>query len=140
MAKWIFLTLALATLSLFALGLFPGEAKAEEIKVTFYWPKVYENQEVTMYTASKDETDGEQNITADGSNLSKVQNVAACPSSVPFGSFVTFDGKWYVCHDRMAARYRKGGYWDFLAKTKKEAFAFGRKKGQRITVFIAEKS
>jgi 3D (Asp-Asp-Asp) domain-containing protein len=112
------------------------DVQQKELIVTFFWPKVYDNATVTAYTASEDETDDTPFITADGTDTRKVRNIAACPSNIPFQTRVRVFGQWYVCHDRMAPRFRDKEYFDLLVSSKEEARKIGRKTGERVVVFV----
>lgn len=94
-------------------------------------PAIYHVREeyvatITAYTASIDETDSTPTITADGSLIN--ETTIACPSRYNFGTLIEFNGKLYECHDRMAARYRNTNRFDIVMPTKKEAFAWGKRK------------
>jgi 3D (Asp-Asp-Asp) domain-containing protein len=79
----------------------------------------------SAYTASSDECGNSRGITASG--LKVVANrTLACPPSFPFGANVSIEGfGTFRCEDRGGAI--KGNHFDIYMKTKKEAFAFGRR-------------
>lgn len=79
----------------------------------------------SAYTAAADECGKNDGITASG--LKVVENrTLACPPQFALGTKVKIDGMGtYTCEDRGGAI--KGNHFDIYMKTKKEAFAFGRK-------------
>jgi len=79
----------------------------------------------SAYTASADECGNDKGITASGIKV-KEKRTIACPPSFPFGAKLEIEGMGtYICEDRGGAI--KGNHVDIYMKTKKEAFAFGRK-------------
>lgn len=101
-------------------------------------PAIYHVREeyvatITAYTASIDETDSTPTITADGTTIS--ETTIACPARYKFGTLVEFNEKLYECHDRMAARYRNTNRFDIVMPTKKEAFAWGKRK---VTIRVVD--
>jgi 3D (Asp-Asp-Asp) domain-containing protein len=79
----------------------------------------------SAYTAAADECGKSDGITASGLKV-KEKRTIACPSSFPLGTKMSIDGYGtYVCEDRGGAI--KGNHVDIYVKTKKEAFAFGRR-------------
>jgi len=79
----------------------------------------------SAYTAAADECGKSDGITASGLKV-KEKRTLACPRAYPFGTKVKIDGYGiYTCEDRGGAI--KGNHFDIYMKTKKEAFAFGRR-------------
>jgi 3D (Asp-Asp-Asp) domain-containing protein len=79
----------------------------------------------SAYTAAADECGKSDGITASGVKV-KENRTLACPSNFPFGAKIKIAGMGtYVCEDRGGAI--KNNHIDIYMKTKKEAFAFGRK-------------
>jgi len=79
---------------------------------------------VTAYSSSPDETWGDPTITADGSKV--YYGTIACPSSLPFGTEIEFEGLGtFTCHDRGPAI--TANHFDVWHSSKGEALAFGRK-------------
>lgn len=80
----------------------------------------------TAYTAAADECGKNDGITASGTKVKKGKTIA-CPPQYPFGTKIKISGMGtFVCEDRGGAI--KGNHFDIYMKTKKEAFAFGRRK------------
>lgn len=79
---------------------------------------------VTEYTSSPNETDATPFVNAEGTRPH--EGSVACPNQYSFGTSVVFDGKTYVCDDRMAAKFRDGSYFDIWVEGKSEAFMFGK--------------
>jgi 3D (Asp-Asp-Asp) domain-containing protein len=80
----------------------------------------------SAYTAAADECGKSDGITASGLKV-KEKNTIACPPNFPMGTKINIEGYgMYVCEDRGGAI--KGNHIDIYMKTKKEAFAFGRRK------------
>ena len=92
------------------------------------WNKLPKEQftiNASAYTASADECDNSNGITASGVKV-KENRTIACPPEFPFGAKIEIEGMGtYVCEDRGGAI--KGNHIDIYVQTKKEAFAFGRK-------------
>ena len=91
---------------------------------------------VTAYTQAVDECDSTPNITADGTDLTKIKEDVAAVNFLPFGTKIRipelFGDKVFVVHDRMNARY-----WyrvDILMKSKKVAFQFGFHRSAKIEI------
>lgn len=79
----------------------------------------------SAYTAAADETGKGDGITASGIKV-KENRTLACPPQYPFGTKIKIDGYGvYSCEDRGGAI--KGNHFDIYMKTKKQAFAFGRR-------------
>jgi len=79
----------------------------------------------SAYTASADECGKSDGITASGRKVTEGRTLA-CPSRYPFGTKIEIDGMGtYVCEDRGGAI--RGNRFDIYMRTKKEAFAFGRR-------------
>jgi len=90
---------------------------------------VYPQGEFTInasaYTAAADECGKSDGITASGLKV-KEERTIACPPQFPLGTKIKIKGRGiYTCEDRGGAI--KGNYIDIYMKTKKEAFAFGRR-------------
>ncbi len=80
---------------------------------------------VSAYTAAADECGKSDGITASGVHVQS-RRTLACPPQYPFGTKIHIDGVGtFVCEDRGGAI--KGNHFDIYMKTKKEAFAFGRR-------------
>jgi 3D (Asp-Asp-Asp) domain-containing protein len=80
----------------------------------------------SAYTAAADECGNDKGITASGLKVMEKRTLA-CPPQYPLGTKIKIDGYGtYVCEDRGGAI--KGNHFDIYMQTKKEAFAFGRKK------------
>ncbi len=80
---------------------------------------------VSAYTAAADECGKSDGITASGARV-RANHTLACPPSYPFGTRIKIDGMGvYTCEDRGGAI--KGNRFDIYMKTKREAFAFGRR-------------
>ena len=79
----------------------------------------------SAYTAAADECGKSDGITASGLMVKEHETIA-CPPMFPFGTKIKIEGMGtYVCQDRGGAI--KGNHIDIYMKTKKQAFAFGRK-------------
>lgn len=79
----------------------------------------------SAYTAAADECGKSDGITASGL-LVKENHTIACPPQFPLGTKVNIEGYGdFVCEDRGGAI--KGNHFDIYMKTKKQAFAFGRR-------------
>jgi len=90
---------------------------------------VYPKGEFTInasaYTAAADECGKSDGITASGLKV-KEERTIACPPQYPLGTKIKIKGRGiYTCEDRGGAI--KGNHIDIYVKTKKEAFAFGRR-------------
>ena len=80
---------------------------------------------VSAYTAAADECGKSDGITASGVRV-QAHRTLACPPQYPFGAKVHIEGLGtFVCEDRGGAI--KGNRFDVYMRTKKEAFAFGRR-------------
>ena len=89
------------------------------------FPKGKFTVNASAYTAAADECGKSDGITASGL-LVKERHTIACPPSFPLGTKMKIEGYGiYVCEDRGGAI--KGNHIDIYVKTKKEAFAFGRR-------------
>ncbi len=97
-----------------------SEAKKSEpkVKTTFIG-------NISAYTAAADECGKSDGITASGKKVT-ANRTLACPKNYKFGTKVVIEGIEYTCEDRGGAI--KGNKFDIYVETKKEAFAFGRKK------------
>ncbi|NTW75447.1 MAG: hypothetical protein HGB34_00915 [Candidatus Moranbacteria bacterium] len=79
----------------------------------------------SAYTASADECGNSRGITASGLKVA-TNRTLACPPMFPFGAKIDIEGYGiFRCEDRGGAI--KGNHFDIYMKTKKEAFAFGRR-------------
>lgn len=79
----------------------------------------------SAYTAAADECGKSDGITASGLKV-KENRTLACPPQFPFGTKIKIEGYGtYVCEDRGGAI--KGNHFDIYMRTKKQAFAFGRR-------------
>lgn len=79
----------------------------------------------SAYTASADECGKSDGVTASGLRVAESRTLA-CPPQFPFGAKIDIDGLGvFRCEDRGGAI--KGNRFDVYMKTKKEAFAFGRR-------------
>lgn len=89
------------------------------------WPSDKFTINASAYTAAADECGKSDGITASGIEV-KEKHTLACPPQYPFGTKVKIEGYGtYTCEDRGGAI--KGNHFDIYVKTKKEAFAFGRR-------------
>jgi 3D (Asp-Asp-Asp) domain-containing protein len=89
------------------------------------FPKGKFSINASAYTAAADECGKSDGITASGLKV-KENHTVACPPSFPLGTKIKIEGYGvYVCEDRGGAI--KGNHIDIYMKTKKEAFAFGRR-------------
>ncbi len=87
--------------------------------------------EVTAYSSSLDETQGNPFITASGQRVR--DGIIACSRDYPFGTRFLIEGKLYVCLDRLARKYDHR--IDIWKPNKAEALQFGRRK-LPIEVFL----
>lgn len=81
---------------------------------------------ITGYSSDPFQTDDTPDITASGSHVH--DGTLACPTRYAFGTKVEILGKIYTCEDRMAAKYRKGAYFDIWLASTKDAIHLGRVK------------
>ncbi len=110
----------------------PEEIKNEKIlakwskkQETVNFPKGKFTVNASAYTAAVDETGTGDGITASGIKV-KENRTLACPPQYPFGTKIKIGGYGtYSCEDRGGAI--KGNHFDIYMKTKKQAFAFGRR-------------
>lgn len=58
---------------------------------------------ITGYSSTPEETDDTPFITA--SNTQVRSGVVACPQYIQFGTYISIDGKSYICEDRMSTKY-----------------------------------
>ncbi|HRY82458.1 MAG TPA: 3D domain-containing protein [Candidatus Moranbacteria bacterium] len=100
------------------------ERYAEKRKSASY-PKGKFTINASAYTAAADECGKSDGITASGLMVKEKETIA-CPPQFPMGTKIKISGMGtYICQDRGGAI--KGNHVDIYMKTKKEAFAFGRK-------------
>jgi 3D (Asp-Asp-Asp) domain-containing protein len=100
------------------------ERYAEKRKSAVY-PKGKFTINASAYTAAADECGKSDGITASGLKVLENETIA-CPPQFPMGTKIKISGMGtYVCQDRGGAI--KGNHIDIYMKTKKEAFAFGRR-------------
>lgn len=79
----------------------------------------------SAYTAAADECGKSDGITASGRKVTEKRTLA-CPPAYQFGTKIEIYGMGtYICEDRGGAI--KGNRFDIYMKTKKQAFAFGRR-------------
>ena len=76
---------------------------------------------VTAYLSVPEQTDSTPFITASGEMV--FDGGIACPTNLPFGTFVKIDGKWYECNDR--THPRNDGTFDIWVETIEEAITWG---------------
>lgn len=94
-----------------------GEFELEVFKVV--------EAEVSAYTSSPEETDGDPFITA---SMERVYDGGiACPGRDWFGREVEILDRTYTCNDVMNKRYRGQMYFDIWMTNKGDAWEFGRK-------------
>lgn len=97
-------------------------------KQSYLWKNLPEGRftiNASAYTAAADECGKSDGITSSGLNV-KENRTLACPPQYPFGAKIQIEGYGtFVCEDRGGAI--KGNHFDIYMKTKKEAFAFGRR-------------
>ncbi|NTW13629.1 MAG: hypothetical protein HGA31_01180 [Candidatus Moranbacteria bacterium] len=80
----------------------------------------------SAYTASSDECGKADGKTASGLMVT-ANRTLACPANYPFGAKIAIDGYGtFRCEDRGGAI--RGNRFDIYMLTKKEAFAFGRRR------------
>jgi len=79
---------------------------------------------VTAYSSSPDETAGDPFITASGRRV--FDGLAACPRSLPFGTFIKIRTALYQCFDRLHLKY--DNRFDIWMPTKKDALLFGKRR------------
>lgn len=80
----------------------------------------------SAYTAAADECGKSDGITASGLKVKENETIA-CPRQFPFGTKLNIYGMGtYICEDRGGAI--KGNHIDIYMKTKRDAFAFGRRE------------
>ena len=60
---------------------------------------------VTGYNTVAAQTDDAPCIAASGADVCGRYDTAACPRSIPFGTFVEIRGATYVCEDRTARKF-----------------------------------
>lgn len=100
------------------------ERYAEKRKKAVY-PKGKFTINASAYTAAADECGKSDGITASGLMVKEKETIA-CPPQFPMGTKIRIsDMGIYICQDRGGAI--KGNHIDIYMKTKKEAFAFGRR-------------
>ncbi len=80
--------------------------------------------QVTAYSSSLDETEGDPFITASGKRVR--DGIIACSREYPFGTRFLIEGKLYVCLDRLARKYDHR--IDIWKPNKAEALQFGRRE------------
>lgn len=79
----------------------------------------------SAYTAAADECGKNDGVTASGVKVQEKRTLA-CPPMYPFGTKIDIDGFGiFTCEDRGGAI--KANHFDIYMKTKKDAFAFGRR-------------
>jgi len=108
------------------------ESKREQIlnkfkqrKKTSAFPQGKFAINASAYTAAADECGKSDGVTASGLHVKEGETIA-CPYQFPFGTKLNINGMGtYICEDRGGAI--KGNHIDIYMKTKKEAFAFGRR-------------
>jgi len=83
-----------STLALAAMLLMASSANAETIMA-----------DVTAFNTVEGQTDSTPCIAASGDNICGRRDVVACPSHVPFGTWVEINERHYECLDRTASRY-----------------------------------
>jgi len=99
--------------------------KLKQKKRTSVFPQGKFTINASAYTAAADECEKSDGITASGLNVKEDETIA-CPYQFPFGTKLNIHGMGtYICEDRGGAI--KGNHIDIYMKTKKEAFAFGRR-------------
>ena len=109
------------------------ERRADRERRLSALPKRSFTANVSAYTAAYDETGSGDGITASGTGV-RAGVTLACPPEYPFGTKVKFEGVGtFVCEDRGGAI--KGNRFDIYVKTKKEAFAFGRRHLKAQVIF-----
>jgi 3D (Asp-Asp-Asp) domain-containing protein len=100
------------------------EKYQEKIAVTVF-PQGKFMINASAYTAAADECGKSDGITASGLKV-KEKHTIACPPAFPLGTKIKIENYGvYVCEDRGGAI--KNNHIDVYMKTKKEAFAFGRR-------------
>ena len=60
---------------------------------------------ITAYNTVPEQTWGDTCISASGDNICGKKNVVACPRSIPLGTWVIIDNRYYQCLDRLALKY-----------------------------------
>lgn len=100
-------------------------SKFEEKRKKANYPRGKFTINASAYTAAADECGKSDGITASGLKVKEKETIA-CPPQFPFGTKLNIEGMGtYFCEDRGGAI--KANHIDIYMKTKKEAFAFGRK-------------
>lgn len=79
---------------------------------------------VTAYSSEVSQTDDTPEIMASGQRV--FDGAAACPRFLDFKTKIIIDGKLYICHDRMAERYRDGNFFDLWFQDRDNAIQYGR--------------
>lgn len=90
--------------------------------------------EVTAYSPSPDENGGSHGKTASGTKLTPYRSAAVDTNVIPFGTIFMVEGsphRW-VAEDTGSAI--KGKKIDICLPTKAEGFAWGRRKGVKVTI------
>jgi 3D (Asp-Asp-Asp) domain-containing protein len=116
----------------FIMAVYLPHTSSDKIKIGKYQPKNFSPLpsgsfvvNASAYTAAADECGKSDGITASG-KMVQANRTLACPKSYKFGTKIEIDGMGtYVCEDRGGAI--KGNHFDIYMRTKKEAFAFGRR-------------
>lgn len=100
-------------------------SKFEEKRKKANYPQGKFTINASAYTAAADECGKSDGITASGLKVKEKETIA-CPPQFPFGTKLKIEGMGtYLCEDRGGAI--KANHIDIYMKTKKEAFAFGRR-------------
>jgi hypothetical protein len=89
---------------------------------------------ITGYTSEIGQTDDRPLEMANGHEV--FDGAMACPSKYEFGTKIEYDGKIYVCADRMNKRYRDKNYFDIWFLDKQDALSFGVKYNQTIKIIL----
>ena len=81
---------------------------------------------ITAYNSVESQTDLSPCVGA-GGNICGLNNVVACPRSIPLGIRVMVDNKEYICKDRMSLKY-PNRFDIFFDKDLESALVWGVKK------------
>jgi len=91
-------------------------------------PPEYEVVHATVfaYNSENRQTDEFPAITASGAYVR--EGALACPERYPFYTIAKIQGRFYMCVDRMAKKYRDKDVFDIWMPSRKQALDFGKQK------------
>jgi len=102
------------------------------------------NANISAYSSEASQTDSRPREMA--SNKPVYKGAIACPSFIPFRTFVYAFSKIYVCDDRLGPRIRRIDgvddlwHFDIWMETTKEADEFGRKMALVVVFMLQEEA